>query len=70
VFGYLNHSANNLSIETTKEDINITGSNIDAQQQHSLNSAKDINIKAGVVSSDVAGCVGNILGIDVDITAL
>jgi hypothetical protein len=27
--------------------INITGSNIDAQQQLSLNSAKDINIKAG-----------------------
>jgi hypothetical protein len=26
---------------------NITGSNIDAQQQLSLNSAKDINIKAG-----------------------
>ncbi|VVM19347.1 hypothetical protein BSPWISOXPB_10610 [uncultured Gammaproteobacteria bacterium] len=38
---------NNLTIETTKEDINITGSNIDAQQQLSLNSAKDINIKAG-----------------------
>jgi hypothetical protein len=27
--------------------LNITGSNIDAQQQLSLNSAKDINIKAG-----------------------
>jgi hypothetical protein len=43
----LNLTANNLTIETTKEDINITGSNIDAQQQLSLNSAKDINIKAG-----------------------
>ncbi|VVM18149.1 hypothetical protein BSPWISOXPB_3716 [uncultured Gammaproteobacteria bacterium] len=42
-----NLTANNLTIETTKEDINITGSNIDAQQQLSLNSAKDINIKAG-----------------------
>ncbi|WP_139661253.1 hemagglutinin repeat-containing protein, partial [bacterium endosymbiont of Bathymodiolus sp. 5 South] len=28
-----NLTANNLTIETTKEDINITGSNIDAQQQ-------------------------------------
>jgi hypothetical protein len=27
---------------TTKEDINITGSNIEAQQQLSLDSAKDI----------------------------
>ncbi|VVM23106.1 hypothetical protein BSPWISOXPB_3883, partial [uncultured Gammaproteobacteria bacterium] len=26
-----NLTANNLTIETTKEDINITGSNIDAQ---------------------------------------
>ncbi|VVM25565.1 hypothetical protein BSPWISOXPB_7342 [uncultured Gammaproteobacteria bacterium] len=42
-----NLTPNNLTIETTKEDINITGSNIDAQQQLSLNSAKDINIKAG-----------------------
>jgi hypothetical protein len=38
-----NLTANNLTIETTKEDIDITGSNIDAQQQLSLNSAKDIN---------------------------
>jgi hypothetical protein len=37
-----NLTTNNLTIETTKEDINITGSNIDAQQQLSLNSAKDI----------------------------
>jgi hypothetical protein len=36
-----------LSALMSKEDINITGSNIDAQQQLSLNSAKDINIKAG-----------------------
>jgi hypothetical protein len=42
-----NLTTNNLTIKTTKEDINITGSNIDAQQQLSLNSAKDINIKAG-----------------------
>ncbi|VVM18235.1 hypothetical protein BSPWISOXPB_564 [uncultured Gammaproteobacteria bacterium] len=46
-----NLTANNLTIETTKEDINITGSNIDAQQQLSLNSAKDINIKAGYMAA-------------------
>ncbi|CAB5496257.1 hypothetical protein AZO1586R_402, partial [Bathymodiolus azoricus thioautotrophic gill symbiont] len=42
-----NLSANNLTLKTTKEDINITGSNIEAQQQLSLDSAKDINIQAG-----------------------
>jgi filamentous hemagglutinin len=44
---YMNVGANNLTLKTTKEDINITGSNIEAQQQLSLDSAKDINIQAG-----------------------
>jgi filamentous hemagglutinin len=46
-----NLSANNLTLKTTKEDINITGSNIEAQQQLSLDSAKDINIQAGYDAS-------------------
>jgi hypothetical protein len=48
------------------EDINITGSNIDAQQQLSLNSAKDINIKAGYVcKTDFYFFVFRVMGIGV-----
>jgi hypothetical protein len=39
------------SISGNAKDINITGSNIEAQQQLSLDSAKDINIQAGYDAS-------------------